>query len=337
MSCSSFARLSLSARCFGPDGVRGHEGQVDLRLESRRELGLRLLRRLLQALEGHLVLREVDPLVLLELRHDPVDHPLVEVVAPEVGVAVGGLDLDDALADLEDGDVEGPSAEVVDRDRLVLLLVQAVGQRRRGGLVDDSEHLEAGDLTRVLRGLALRVVEVGGDRDDRLRHLLAEVLLGGVPHLLQDHRRDLRGRIQLALDRNAGVSVLGLDDLEGDHLLLFADLGVLATHEALDGEDGVLRVGDRLALGHLTHEPLALLAEGHDGGRGAGPLGVGDDGGVFALHDGHDGVGRPEVDADDLAHAMSPLACVGLLSSPYDLSVPLSSLVREPRHFIEPE
>ena len=90
-----------------------------------------------------LSLREVDALVLLELRDDPVDHPLVEVVAAEVGVAVRGLHLDDALADLEHRDVEGAAAEVVDRDRLVLLLVEAVGEGGRRRLVDDAQDLEA--------------------------------------------------------------------------------------------------------------------------------------------------------------------------------------------------
>ena len=83
-------------------------------------------------------LAEVDALVLLELVEQPVDDPLVDVVAAEVGVAVGGLDLDHALADLEDRDVEGAAAEVVDGDRLVLLLVEAVGERRGGRLVDEA-------------------------------------------------------------------------------------------------------------------------------------------------------------------------------------------------------
>ena len=54
--CSSLARVSFSARCFGPVGVGGEERQVDLGLHRGGELDLRLLRRLLQALQHHLVL-----------------------------------------------------------------------------------------------------------------------------------------------------------------------------------------------------------------------------------------------------------------------------------------
>jgi hypothetical protein len=81
---------------------------------------------------------------------------VVDVVAAEVRVAVGRDDLHDVVADLEDRDVEGAAAEVVDRDDLVLLLVEAVRERRRRGLVDDALDLEARDLARVLGGLALR-------------------------------------------------------------------------------------------------------------------------------------------------------------------------------------
>jgi hypothetical protein len=130
------------------------------------------------------------------------------VVAAEVRVAVGRLHLDDALAHLEDRDVERAAAEVVDGDRLVLLLVEPVGQRRRGRLVDDAHDLEAGDLAGVLGGLALRVVEVGRHGDDRLGHRLAEVVLGGLLQLLQDHRGDLGRRVLLAahLDRTSPLA-----------------------------------------------------------------------------------------------------------------------------------
>ena len=93
-------------------------------------------------------------------------------------VAAGSLDLEDALAELEDGDVEGTAAEVEDEDRLLMLLVEAVGQRCGGRLVDDPLDVQAGNPTSVLGRLALGVLEVRRHRDDRIGNLLAEVLLG---------------------------------------------------------------------------------------------------------------------------------------------------------------
>ena len=76
----------------------------------------------------------------------PGHDGVVPVVAAEVGVAVGRLDLEHAVADLEHGNVERAAAQVEHRDLLVLLLlVEAVGQRRGGRLVDDPQDLEAGD------------------------------------------------------------------------------------------------------------------------------------------------------------------------------------------------
>ncbi len=292
----------LDDQVLGAGGVGGDERQVDLGLLGRRKLDLGLLGRFLQALQGHAVLGQVDALVLLELLGDPVDQPLVDVVAAQVGVAVGRLHLDDVFADLQDRDVEGAAAEVIDGDQLVLLLVHAVGQGRGRRLVDDALDVEAGDLAGVLGGLALGVVEVGRDGDDRLGHFFAQVILGRLLQLLQDQRRDLGRRILLAHDAHPGVVVGPADHLEGDHLDLVADFGYPAPHEALDGIDGVFRIGDRLALGHLADQPAAVLGEADHRRRGAPPFRVGDDLDVAFLHYRYSGIGCSQVNADYFSH-----------------------------------
>ena len=293
--------------------------QADVGAGRGRQLLLRLLGRLAQALHGDLVLREVDARAVLHLADQPLDDPVVPVVAAEAVVAGGRADLDGrevvVLAHLEQGDVERAAAEVEDEDQLVLLaLLEAVGQGRRGGLVDDAQHVEAGDLAGVLRGLALGVVEVRRDGDDGVRDGLAQVLLGVALQLAEHAGGDLLRRVLLVVD-------LG---------------GPVRAHVALDGRDGAVDVGDGLPLGDLTDEDLAGLGERHDRGGRARALRVGDDRGLPALEDGHHGVGGAQVDADCSCHVCAPSSCCvvcparapGAGSGPRALSLLRSSLRR---------
>ena len=54
------------------------------------------------------------------------DESGIEILASQVGVIVGGLNLKDTSLDLEHGDVAGPSNEIVDRYDIVLLLLRTV-------------------------------------------------------------------------------------------------------------------------------------------------------------------------------------------------------------------
>ena len=130
-------------------------------------------------------------MILLELGDEPFDDTIVEVVAAQVCITVRRLDLEHALAQFEDGDIVCATSQVEDRDRLFGLLLQAVRQRCRCRFVENSQHLEPRYLARILRRLTLTVVEVGRYRDHGLRHRLPEIVLGGLLHLLEHHRRNL--------------------------------------------------------------------------------------------------------------------------------------------------
>ncbi len=276
------------------NAVHGHDvGEVDLGGHRARKFDLGLFGGLLQALERHRILTQVDAVLGLEGFGHVVDQHVVEVVAAEVGVAVGRLHLEDAVAQFEDRDIERTAAEVVDGDlHVVRFLVQTVGQCGGCRLVDDAAHLQTGDFARLFRGLALRIREIGGYGDDGFGDLLTEVVLGRLLHLLEDDRRNLLRRVLAAVDVDAGRVVVAADDGVGGALDVGGDVVVALAHEALDREDRALGVGDGLTLGGIAHLALAALGEGDDRGGRAVPLRVGNYHGLVALHDGDAGVRR---------------------------------------------
>ncbi len=294
------------------------ERQVHGGLLQRRQLDLRLLRGFLEPLHGHLVGTEVDTVRVLELGDEPVDDALVPVVTAEVGVPRGRLHLEDTLAEVEDRHVERATPEVEHEDRLVeVTFVEAVRQRRGSRLVDDAQHLETGDLTGLLRGLALGVAEVGGHRDHGLGDAVAEVRLGVTLELAQDASRDLLGVVGLPVDVDRPVRA----------------------HMPLYGADRAIRIRDRLTLRDLADEDLAGFREGDDRRSGARPLRIGDDDGLARLENRDDRVGGAEVDADGLGHGDCLLCVSGVglrvleaLVRPdaRTLSVPVSTFGRRP-------
>ena len=187
---------------------------------------LRFLGLLAQSLQGDSITPQIDSVSGLEALGELFDQRVVDILAAEVGVAARRHDLEHAVGDLEDRDVEGASTEVVDRDALAFFLLEAIRQRGRRGLVDDALHLEPGDLARGCRGGSLRVVEVRGDGDHCLGYGLVttEVLLGNTSHLLENHRGDFGGRVILARHVHPCVTVRVLDDAVRDEPLLALDL-----------------------------------------------------------------------------------------------------------------
>ena len=293
---------------FRPIGVCGDEGQIDLGFLRRREFDLGAFGGFFQALEGHSILAKIDALILLELIHQPIHDSLVEVVAAKIGISVGRLDFEDAVADLKDGHVERAAAQIIDGNPLVLLFVQAVREGRGGRLVDDPEDVQACDLARILGGLALAVVEVGRDGDDGFRDFLAEIILRRLPHLLQNHGGDFRWAVALAAQFDVRIAVVPLGHLIGQpfggvcHLLA----AELAAHEALHGKNRILRIGDRLAFCNLSDEALALLCDGDDGRCRTGSFCIGDHNRFAAAHNRNAGVRGSKVDADHFAHVPTP-------------------------------
>ena len=135
---------------------------------------------------------------------------------------------------------------------------------------------------------------------------------GGRLHLLQHHRRNLRRGELLVPDEDLDAAVVLPLRLIRGGLTFVGDLVEATAHEPLDGKDGVRRVRDRLPLRNFSDETLAGLRNAHDRGGRTAAFGVGDDGGLPALHHGDNRVGRPQINTDDLAHGSSGLLIRGI-------------------------
>ena len=197
----------------------------------------------------------------VEFLGDEVDDDIIPILAPEPVIAIASHHANVVVFDAHDRHVERAAAKVEDENRLVAFqLVEAIGERRRGRLVDDTQHIQPGELAGVKGRGAFRVVEVSRDRDDGVRYRFPEILLRIVLQLLDDERREFFGGVVLAFKLPvklrlalAHLAFHEIHDLLGlGHRVLLrdgADHGVMPVKQDDRGCDAfALRVGDDLGL-----------------------------------------------------------------------------------------
>ena len=250
-----------------------------------------------------------------------------------MSVTVGGDDFEDAIVQLENGDVERPAAEVVHGNRFPVFLVETVGQRCCRGLVHQPQHFQSGDAARVLGGLPLRVIEVRRNGDDRLGDRRGEIALRIALQLAQDERGNFRRCeclvAQLDAQHFARREVLG--QTKWKKLQLVLDVLDAAAHQALHAVDSAFRRFDQVFARRIANDDLAVLVERHHRRHQVQSVLAGNDDRTVALHEGHQRVGGAQIDADDafvchcslFAARSSPFALRPSLCAPPSSGLPL--------------
>ena len=171
----------------------------------------------------------------LEAIGQPVDDAAIPVVAAQLGVAAGGLDIEHPLGNAQHRHIEGAPAQVEHQYLLGGAAIEAICQGGGGGFVDDPLHRQARQTTGVAGGLALGIVEVGRHGDHRRLHRLAQIGGRVVTELAQNAGQQfLRGVFALggrADDAHValGVGAQGV----GHRQAALVELLPLAPHEAL--------------------------------------------------------------------------------------------------------
>ena len=239
-----------------------------------------------------------------DLRGQFGHQPAIEIVPAQPRVAVRGQDLEHPLVQLQQGQVEGAAAQVVNRHaRVILQLIQTVGERRGRGFVQNPFDAESGEFPGQLRGLALGVVEIRRHRDDRPRDRFAERSLRIVPEFAQDLRRKLLRRPLPPVQRHCHRPGSVGPDRVAHRGLLRRHFPPAPAHEAFDG------INRRGGFQHAQplrrpahHQRPARPRHMHHGRGQPAAIGIRDDVRNARVHGGDQRVGRAQVDAHYFTH-----------------------------------
>ena len=237
--------------------------------------------------------------VQLGVLADPAEQAAVEIVAAQSRVAARGQHFEDALAQFQDRDVEGAAAQVVHGVHAFGRVIEAVGDGGGRRLAQQTQDIDAGQLGRIFRRLALGIVEIRWYSNHGAHQVVAERVFRALAQGGEDLRRHFDGAFHAGHGfqlHHAGrvLEIVG-------QVFRVGDVGQAAAHEALDGNDGVLRVGRLRGQGLVADVGMAVRQVAHDGRQQGAPVFVVEHFGN-AVADGRDqGIGGAKIDADGQA------------------------------------
>ena len=241
--------------------VRQFNIEFDRRLRGERDFGVDY--GLTNGLYGFGVAAEIETEIAVNIIERDRDQQIVNVVAAEMGITIGGHDFEDAVVQFENRNIERSATQIVDRDDPVLLLVQTIGERCRRRFIDQTQHFEPGNAASIFCGLALRIVEVCGNGNDSFRNRLTEVALGIPFELAQNERGDFRRSIRLFAQLNTqDLPWLQIfRQTKRKQIQLFLNVFHAASHEALNGVDSSLRSLDKISASSIPDDGLIVRVE----------------------------------------------------------------------------
>ena len=261
---------------FSPRDFAHVFAAVRQRHQDRRAIGFGKLmlgrdQGLAQLLHNHRMRRQIQPVPRADLLPRHREQLQIQIISAQVRVAVRCQHLVDVALpgrnQLQNRNVECPAAQVVHRHAPALLLVQSVGQSRRGRLVHQPQHFKSGQPAGVARRLSLRVVEIRRNGNHRAVHRIAEMLLGPALQLAQNERGNLRRREHTFAQPHANRAAAFRIDLEREKLQLLLNILDPAPHQPLHGIDAALRLRQQAAASRLAHQNIS--AGVHADHRGA--------------------------------------------------------------------
>mmetsp|Transcript_110470 Transcript_110470/g.285577 ORF Transcript_110470/g.285577 Transcript_110470/m.285577 type:complete len:118 (+) Transcript_110470:693-1046(+) len=108
-----------------------------------------------------------------------------EIIASQEVIVRGRHHLENSPIYGQQCHVERCAPQSIHENIPVALLVKAIRHRTRGRFIDDTQNFQSSQLTCILRGLALSIIEMCGHRNHRIIDLFAQVILSCLLHVFQ--------------------------------------------------------------------------------------------------------------------------------------------------------
>src|SRR3989338_249800 len=179
-------------------------------------------------------------------------------------ITASAFDLNSVFRNFQHGNIKRTSAEVIDNYLLVLLLVETISQGGRGRLIDNTLHIESGNLTGIFSGFSLRVIEICRNSDDGISYLLTQLVFGISFELTKNHSGDFCRLVPFVSHLDLNITMLPLAQLIWQEFLVALNFGIRkpAANQALYRKNSIGRVSYSLALGSHTNITLTVLTHG---------------------------------------------------------------------------
>ena len=227
-----------------------------------------------------------------------------------MGITIGGLNLEYSATKFKDRNIEGTAAKVVHCNlHILVLLVKAIGKSCSCRLVDNTLYIKTCNLTGLFGSLTLRVGEICRNSYNCLSDILTEIILCSLFHLLENHCRYLLRGVKLTIDIDTRSIVFSADHLIRHTSYFSRNLVEGFTHESLDRENGVVRIGDCLTLSRISDLTLASVSECNYRRSCTLTLIIDDYGRLVAFHYGYTRISGAEVNSDNFSHDIVLFYC----------------------------
>ena len=144
------------------------------------------------------------------------------------------------MGQTQDGNIKRPTPKVINRINPFAGIVQPIGNGCGCRLVNQAQHIQPGQLRRILGRLALGIVKIGGHGDHGAIDVIVKSVLGTLP----ERRQNLGTDFDRAFFTGHGLQRdhAGLVDEAVRHLLAVANVVNAPPHQPLDRRNRVARV-----------------------------------------------------------------------------------------------